>query len=143
MTINTSLHFSSETDLWSTPQDFYCALHEEFGFNTDVCATADNTKCTHYFTKEEDGLSKEWHGVCWMNPPYAREIGKWVKKASEAAQEGATVVCLVPSRTDTRWWHEYIQDRSEVRFVKGRLKFGGARYNAPFPCAIVIFRSIK
>lgn len=134
-----NVHFSSKTDLWATPQDFFDKLNAEFGFELDVCATHDNAKCPRYFTKESDGLAQEWRGKVWMNPPYGREIGAWMKKAHESARGGATVVCLVPARTDTRWWHEYVANH-EVRFVRGRLKFGGSKSNAPFPSAVVVMR---
>lgn len=137
-----SVHFSSATDLWATPQAFYDALHSEFGFTLDVSATADNAKCRDYFTVEQDGLSQDWSGVCWMNPPYGREICAWMRKAYESAQAGATVVCLVPARTDTAWWHDYAK-RGEIRFIRGRLKFGNAQNSAPFPSAVVIFRPEK
>ena len=137
--IDRAVWASSGTDLWATPQDFYDAMHAEFGFELDVCATSENAKCPRYFTAEVDGLSQEWTGVCWMNPPYGRVIGDWMRKAWESSQAGATVVCLVPSRTDTRWWHDYAM-RGEVRYVRGRLKFGGSKNSAPFPCAVVIFR---
>ena len=130
--------FSSNTDLWYTPQDFYEKLNEEFNFELDVCSDGKNNKCDKYFTEEEDGLKQKWEGVCWMNPPYGRTIGKWMKKAYESSLEGATVVCLVPSRTDTKWWHDYAMN-GEIRFVKGRLKFGGSTTSAPFPSALVIF----
>lgn len=134
-----NVHFSSNTDLWSTPQDFFDKLNAEFHFQTDVCALPENAKCEHYFTPEQDGLKQIWGGQCWMNPPYGREIGKWMKKAYESSLQGATVVCLVPSRTDTRWWHDYAV-KGEIRFIKGRLKFGDSRNSAPFPSAVVIFR---
>lgn len=134
-----SVHFSSATDLWATPQDFFDQLNAEFGFTLDVCATADNAKCAKFYTAADDGLAQPWHGVCWMNPPYGREIGKWMAKALQASQQGATVVCLVPSRTDTRWWHDSAV-KGEVRFIKGRLKFGSAKANAPFPSAVVVYR---
>ena len=140
--MNISVHFSSATDLWATPQDFFDKLHAEFGFELDVCATPENAKCPRYFTKEQDGLAQEWAGTCWMNPPYGREIGHWMRKAHESAQGGATVVCLVPARTDTAWWHDYAT-KGEIRFVRGRLKFGGHKNSAPFPCAVVVFRSGK
>lgn len=133
-----NVHFSSETDMWSTPNDFYEKLHEEFNFQTDVCSTNENAKCKNHYTLDTDGLSQKWVGVCWMNPPYGREIGSWMKKAYESSLQGATVVCLVPSRTDTRWWHDFAM-RGEIRFIKGRLKFGGQTNSAPFPSAIVIF----
>lgn len=133
------VHFSSETGVWETPQDFFDKLNEEFGFETDVCALPGNTKCPQFYSPEEDGLSKRWHGICWMNPPYGRGIAAWVQKAYKSSLCGATVVCLLPARTDTRWWHDYVM-RGEIRFIKGRLKFGGSKINAPFPNAVVIFR---
>lgn len=134
-----AVHYSSETDLWSTPQDFFDRLDAEFNFELDVCATHTNAKCKRYFTETENGLLQKWTGVVWMNPPYGREIDEWIQKAYESAQEGATVVCLIPSRTDTRWWHDYCM-KGEIRFVKGRLQFGSATENAPFPSAVIIFR---
>jgi phage N-6-adenine-methyltransferase len=134
-----SVHFSSATDLWATPQDFFgCA--ERFGrFDLDVCASPENAKCARYFTVEEDGLAQDWSGLCWMNPPYGRSIKKWLRKAYESSLRGATVVCLVPARTDTAWWHDYAA-KGDIEFIRGRLKFGGAKFNAPFPCALVVFR---
>lgn len=134
-----NVHFSSATDVWATPQEFFDRLHAQFGFQTDVCALPENAKCPNFFTPEQDGLAQEWSGVCWMNPPYGRQIGKWVRKAYESALGGATVVCLVPARTDTAWWHDYAM-KGDIEFIRGRLKFGGAKYNAPFPCAVVVFR---
>lgn len=137
--MNQSLHFSSATDQWATPQDFYDKLNSEFGFDLDVCADAGNTKCLRYFSREQDGLNQEWKGVCWMNPPYGRAISAWIKKAYESSLNGATVVCLIPARTDTSYWHDYCV-RGEIRFIRGRLKFGGHKNSAPFPSAVVIFR---
>jgi len=134
-----NVHFSSKTDLHATPQGFFDRLNAEFNFEVDVCATNENTKCVSWFTKEQDGLAQEWKGVVWMNPPYGREIGKWMKKAYESAKQGAIVVCLVPARTDTKWWHDYAITH-EVRFVKGRLKFGDAKNSAPFPSAVIVMR---
>lgn len=135
-----NIHFSSQTGEWETPQELFDKLDDEFWFDIDVCATKENTKCGFYFTKQLDGLSQPWVGTCWMNPPYGREIGKWVKKAYESAMNnGATVVCLLPARTDTSWWHDFVM-RGEIRFLRGRLKFGGCKNSAPFPSAIVIFR---
>lgn len=131
------VHFSSKTDLWSTPQDFFDELNKEFGFTLDVCATHDNAKCQTYYTIDQDGLAQEWEGVCWMNPPYGREIGKWMEKAYESSLNGATVVCLVPARTDTKWWHEYVM-KGDIRFLRGRLKFGNSKNSAPFPSAVVV-----
>ena len=131
---------SSNTDLWETPQDFFDRLDAEFHFDLDVCALPENAKCKRYFTPTQDGLLQDWRGVCWMNPPYGRKIGAWMKKAYEAAVHGgATVVCLVPARTDTAWWHEYAM-QGEIRFIRGRLKFGGAKNSAPFPSAVVVFK---
>jgi len=143
--------FSSKSDEWETPQWLFDELNEEFGFTLDPCATHENHKCNRYFTKEEDGLSRSWHfEIVFMNPPYGRSIGKWIKKAYEEYQKGAIVVCLVPARTDTRWWHDYCM-KGTIRFIKGRLKFwnrtlpsygnGGEPSSAPFPSAIVIFNN--
>lgn len=135
-----AVHFSSATEVWATPQDFYDALDREFGFQVDVCALPENAKCLGFFTPEMDGLAQEWAPfTCWMNPPYGRTIGLWMRKAYESAQRGATVVCLVPARTDTAWWHDYAV-KGEVRFIRGRLKFGGSPNSAPFPNAVVVFR---
>jgi len=135
-----SVHFSSKTDNWPTPQKLFDELHSEFAFTLDVCAAEDNAKCSVYFTRECDGLKQTWQGVCWMNPPYGRTIGHWVRKAYESSLVGATVVCLLPSRTDTHWWHEYVTKADEIRFVRGRVRFGNATASAPFPSAIVVFR---
>lgn len=137
---NLAVHFSSKTSVWETPKDFFEKLDREFGFTLDVCALPENAKCKHFFTPATDGLKQEWKGVCWMNPPYGREIGQWVKKAYQAALYGATVVCLLPARTDTGWWHDYVMDANEIRFVQGRLRFVGAESSAPFPSAVVVFR---
>lgn len=138
--MNTQALFSSKTDMWETPQDFFNELDAEFKFDVDVCATNSNTKCTTYYTKEQDGLSMDWGGVCWCNPPYGREIGKWVEKAYSSSAGGALVVMLLPARTDTKWFHKYIYGKAEIRFIKGRLKFGESTNSAPFPSMIVIFR---
>ena len=131
--------FSSKTDNWATPQDFFDAWNALYDFELDVCADHDNAKCQNYFTIEEDGLQQDWEAKrCWMNPPYGREIGKWMHKAYQEAQKGATVVCLVPARTDTAWWHDYAI-HGEITFLRGRLKFGGSKNAAPFPSAVVVF----
>lgn len=130
---------SSETDVWATPHDLFSRLNEEFGFHLDVCALPENAKCPRFFTPEDDGLSQKWRGICWMNPPYGKVIGRWMAKAYGSSLEGATVVCLVPARTDTAWWHDYAA-HGDIRFIRGRLKFGDAKNSAPFPSAIVIFR---
>lgn len=134
------VYHRSLTTEWETPQAFFTRLHDEFGFTLDVAAQEGNTKCARYFTPEDDGLGQPWEGVCWCNPPYGKTIGLWVAKAYESAQQGATVVCLVPVRTDTKWWQRYCLPPAEVRFVPGRLTFGGAANPAPFPNAVVIFR---
>ena len=132
---------SSQETVWSTPQDFFNKLNEEFDFTIDVCALPENAKCKRYFTPEDDALKQKWTGTCFCNPPYGREIGQWVEKASKSADEGATVVMLLPARTDTKWFHNYVYGKAEIRFVAGRLKFGGSKNNATFPSMVVIFRS--
>lgn len=139
MSVN-AVMFSSATDLWATPQDFFNKLDAEFHFDVDVCALPENAKCSRYFTPEQDGLAQQWTGKIWCNPPYGRQIGRWVKKAEESSKAGATVVMLLPARTDTKWFHKYIYGQAEVRFIPGRLKFGGAKNSAPFPSMVVIFR---
>lgn len=129
---------TSNTPEWSTPQDLFDALDAEFHFTLDVCATDQNAKCEVYFTRESDGLSQDWSGVCWMNPPYGDEIADWVAKARNSVNR-ATVVCLVPARVDTEWWWNHCR-YGEIRFLRGRLKFGGAKSGAPFPSAVVVFR---
>lgn len=121
-----NVHFSSQTDVWATPQWLFDELDKEFGFTIDVCALPENAKCRRYYTPDDDGLQQDWSGeTVWLNPPYGRDIKRWMKKASDAAKRGATVVCLIPSRTDTKWWHSYCMD-GEIRLFKGRLKFGDA-----------------
>jgi phage N-6-adenine-methyltransferase len=132
--------FSSATAEWGTPQWLFDALHAEFAFSLDPCSTHQNAKCSLHFTIAEDGLLQDWDDhMVFMNPPYGRVIGEWMKKAYESARNGATVVCLVPARTDARWWHRYAA-RGEIRFLRGRIRFEGGRHSAPFPSAIVIFR---
>lgn len=139
--MNTDLMFSSKTDQWETPQDLFDELDAEFGFNLDACALPENAKCDVYYTPEQNGLFQRWYGTVWCNPPYGREIGNWVSKAVEAAKGGgATVVMLLPARTDTKWFHEYIYGKAEIRFIKGRLKFGGCKNAAPFPSMVVVFK---
>ena len=138
--MNTALMFSSKTALWSTPQSLFNSLDEEFHFTCDVCANEENNKCPRYFSEELNGLTQPWIGMCWMNPPYGREIGKWVRKAWESSRYKYCkgVVCLLPARTDTSWWHDYCM-KGEIRFIRGRLKFGSQTNSAPFPSALVIF----
>jgi phage N-6-adenine-methyltransferase len=135
-----SVHFRSTRDILSTPQAFFDALDQEFHFTVDVCALPDNAKCAAFYSPEQDGLQQAWRGACWCNPPYGKAIAAWVQKAYESAKVGATVVCLVPSRTDTRWWHTYVEPYAEVRFVPRRLQFDESGNSAPFPSAVVIFR---
>jgi len=139
-----SVHFSSQSNEWATPQEFFDQLDKEFLFDVDVCATKENAKCNKYYTQLDDGLSKSWDGKrVWCNPPYGREISKWVKKASES--RGGIVVMLIPARTDTKYFHEYIyiKPNVEIRFIRGRLKFGGHQNSAPFPSMVVIFKDEK
>ena len=137
---NLAVHFSSATDEHPTPQWLYDALNREFAFTLDPCATRENAKCPRFFTREDDGLLQNWSdAVVFMNPPYGAMISRWMWKAYDAARKGATVVCLVPARTDTAWWHSYAM-KGEIRLLRGRLKFGSATNTAPFPSAIVIFR---
>lgn len=137
-----NVHFSSQSNEWATPQEFFDQLDKEFLFDIDVCATKENAKCKRWYEKRDDGLSKSWDGKnVWCNPPYGREISKWVKKASESGW--GIVVMLIPARTDTKYFHEYIYNKKnvEIRFIKGRLKFGGHQNSAPFPSMVVIFRN--
>jgi phage N-6-adenine-methyltransferase len=133
---------SSATDQWATPQDFFDALDKKYGFTLDVCASDWNYKCKRFFTVEDDGLEQNWGTeVCWMNPPYGRTIREWMKKAYESSQNGATVVCLVPARTDTAWWHDFAM-KGKIEFIRGRIRFisaNGKGDAAPFPSAIVVF----
>lgn len=134
-----NVHFSSATDDWATPQDYFDSVVEEFGrFDLDACASAANAKAPRFFTVEDDGLAQEWRGQVWMNPPYGRTIGLWMRKAYQSYLDGARVVCLVPARTDTAWWHDYAM-QGKIRFIRGRLKFGESANSAPFPSALVWF----
>jgi phage N-6-adenine-methyltransferase len=138
-----SVHFSSASCEWATPQDFFDELNARYAFTLDPCATPENAKCPNFYTKEQDGLRQPWTGRVWMNPPYGRTIGQWIRKAWESVQQGEAelVVCLVPSRTDTAWWHDYCES-AEVTHLHGRLRFGGAKNSAPFPSAVVVFRNV-
>jgi phage N-6-adenine-methyltransferase len=143
-----SVHFMSDSNEWETPQDFFDKLNEEFKFTLDPCATNHNAKCNKYYTKQDDGLLQDWGGErVFMNPPYGREIGKWVKKAYQESLKGAIVVCLIPARTDTSYYHDYIFPYAEIRFIRSRMKFKHQNQekadNAPFPSAIVIFDNKK
>ena len=141
------VHFSSESNEWGTPQDLYNELDEQYGFTLDPCATKENAKCDKYYTKADDGLTKDWSNeVVFMNPPYGREIGLWIEKAYKESLKGAIVVCLIPARTDTKYWHNFIfKYAKQILFIKGRISFinGNKKAPAPFPSAIVEFNYNK
>jgi site-specific DNA-methyltransferase (adenine-specific) len=138
--MNTAVHFSSASSEWETPQDLFDRIDAKYHFTLDVCATKENAKCKRFFTKEQDGLAQGWDdNTCWMNPPYGREIVFWMEKAWRSYNtRNCVVVCLVPARTDTVWWHDFAM-KGRIEFLKGRLKFGGHKNSAPFPSAIVVF----
>lgn len=136
--------FSSRSVEWETPVCFFRRAARLYRLTLDVCATPANAKCPRFYTPADDGLARDWAadaagGAAWMNPPYGREILKWVAKADAEARKGTPVVALLPARTDTRWWHRWVAPSALVRFVRGRLTFGGARHAAPFPSALVVF----
>jgi len=135
--------FSSESCEWSTPQILFDKLDARFHFTLDPCATPWNKKCDKFFTKADDGLAQDWQGeIVFCNPPYGREVKKWAKKCyEESLKLDTTVVLLVPSRTDTAWWHDYIMHAAEIIFIRGRLKFGDSKNSAPFPSALVVFKN--
>jgi site-specific DNA-methyltransferase (adenine-specific) len=136
-----SVHFSSASCEWSTPQDLFDRLHADHQFTLDACATPDNAKCPVYFTRAQDGLTQTWTGRVWCNPPYGREISAWLRKALESAQTTAErVVCLVPARPGSRWFQQCLKE-GDVEFLPGRLRFGGAEHPAPFDSAVVVFRN--
>ena len=139
MTIAPALYSSVKTE-WETPPELFEQLKAQFSFTLDVCATRQNRKCAAHFTPEQDGLRQRWTGTCWMNPPYGRALGAWIRKARKEGVCGATVVCLVPARTDTVWWHSDVMKAREIRLLRGRLTFVGAQAPAPFPSAVVIFK---
>jgi len=131
------VHYMSKTYEWATPIDLFTELDKEFHFTLDPCATEENAKCSKYYTIKENGLIQDWSNeMVFLNPPYGRNIGLWVKKLSE--NKG---VALLPARTDTRWFHTYIYNKAEIRFIKGRIKFGNSKNSAPFPSMIVIFKN--
>ena len=140
--------YSSKTDEWATPQDLFDELDREFKFNVDVCATEENAKCKIYFNKENDGLKISWNlsstimdARCWMNPPYGRKIGAWIQKAYEESLNGVLVVGLLPARTDTKWFHRWIYNKAEIRFIEGRLYFNDGDGCAPFPSMVIIWKA--
>jgi phage N-6-adenine-methyltransferase len=139
MTINPAL-FASASDEWPTPSAFFAELNRRYQFTLDPCATAENAKCATYFTREDDGLKQDWgtHRV-FCNPPYGRVIGQWARKCYGASQGGALVVLLVPARTCTRWFHDWVCGKARIEFVSGRLRFGAAKADAPFPSLLAIY----
>ncbi len=139
---NIQVMFSSKDDKWSTPQDFFDELNAEFGFTLDPCADDSNHKCNKYYTEEDDGLLQDWQGeIVFCNPPYGKAIKDWVRKAYiEGCKPNTTVVMLIPARTDTIYFHKYIYHKAEIRFLKGRLKFGNSKNSAPFPSMVVVYR---
>lgn len=140
--MKTDTLFSSKNEVWSTPQDFYDELNKEFNFTLDPCALEENAKCIQYFTPDDNGLTKNWEGnVVFCNPPYGRKISDWVEKCfNESKKKDTTVVMLIPSRTDTKYFHKFIYKKAkDIRFIKGRLKFGNSKNSAPFPSMIVVF----
>jgi site-specific DNA-methyltransferase (adenine-specific) len=136
------VHFSSKTNEWSTPMDQFRVLDRRCHFTLDPCSTKRNAKCKKFFTWKENGLRQSWAGeTVFMNPPYGREIGHWIRKAYEESTQGATVVCLIPARTDTAYWHDYVMRfADEIWLKRGRIKFGGSQNSAPFPSAVIVFR---
>lgn len=143
--MNKDVMFSSKTDSWATPPDFFRKLDDEFHFNLDPCADELNHKCDTYFTETENGLIQEWGGYnVFVNPPYGRAIGQWVEKAYKTNREsGNLIVMLLPARTDTKWFHDFVYHKAEIRFIKGRLKFGDSTNAAPFPSMVVVFHERK
>jgi phage N-6-adenine-methyltransferase len=134
--------FESRRQDWPTPDSLYDTLNAEFHFNIDLAADDKNTKCFDFFDAERDALQQKWYGVGWLNPPYGAKTGKlsdWVKKAYEESKY-CTVVMLIPARTNTRWWHQFVMKASEIRFINGRPKFGDATHGLPQPLAIVVFK---
>jgi len=143
--VNTESEEGGMSDNWSTPMEIFDPLDKEFHFELDVCAEPWNAKCIRFFTPEQDGLKQEWSGACWMNPPFGKEIATWVVKAWESSQNGSTVVCLLPARTETSWWHDYCL-RGEIRYIRGRIWFkdkNGKTGRPRFGNAVVIFRRKK
>lgn len=139
--MNTEVMFSSKSNEWATPQSFFDKLNKEFGFTLDPCSTHENAKCEKHYTIEEDGLSQNWGGqVVFCNPPYGRDLPKWVKKCHDESRH-ATIVMLIPARTDTSYFHDYIYHKAEIRFIRGRLKFGESKTSAPFPSMVVIYNN--
>ena len=138
------VHYSSKKHTWETPQDFFDSLNEIYNFNLDSCAETGTAKCSNFYTKEDDALTKDWKGVVWCNPPYGREQVKFVEKAHiESVKNNSIFVMLIPARPDTKVWQNLIfKEASQICFIKGRLKFGGSNDSAPFPSALVVFGDV-
>jgi site-specific DNA-methyltransferase (adenine-specific) len=132
-----NVHFSSQSIHWATPRGLYAELDSEFHFDFDPCPYQHEPAPLF---GNSDGLAEPWGKKTFCNPPYGRVIGDWIRKGYEESRKAKTVVMLIPSRTDTQWWHEYVMKADEIRFIKGRLKFGDAVTNAPFPSCVVVFR---
>ena len=142
MALNPAL-FSSERGDWETPKKIFDTLNEEFHFTLDAAADSNNAKCVRYFDKAADGLRQKWNGVVWLNPPYGRGLEDWICKAIKETLNGVTTVMLLPARTSNDWFHRYLYNRYEIRFLRGRLKFVGAESSAPFASMVVIFKGIE
>lgn len=138
-----AVHYMSETVEWATPKEVFARLNFIYNFTLDPCSTHANATCSKHYTIAENGLAHSWQGErVFMNPPYGRVIGDWMKKAYEESCGSALVVCLIPARTDTAWWHDYAA-KGEIVFVRGRLKFGAGKNSAPFPSAIVTLKPLN
>lgn len=137
--------FESTKQDWETPAELFKGLDDEFHFTLDAAASAKNTKVPRaYFSKSRDGLRQDWgQHLVWINPPYGdrgRPISAWVRKAYEASLSGATVVLLIPARTNTNWFHSFCLAKAEVRFLRGRPKFSGTKHGLPQPLCLIVFR---
>lgn len=139
---HTAAFLSTKRD-WETPQAFFEHWDEQYGFTLDAAASAANRKCDAYLDEAIDALSQPWPGVVWCNPPYSHGIGAWVRKGYEEAERGSTVVMLIPARTDTGWWHDYVMRAAEIWLVRGRIRFSGSPINAPFPSCVVVFHRVR
>lgn len=145
------VHYSSETDYWETPQRLFNELHMRWNFSVDAAASDSNAKLAHYWTEEDNALKQNWMGLrVWLNPPYGHAISSFMRKCHEERHNAELICALVPARTDTRWWHDYVQDKADVWFLKGRLKFEidgkpilnkktGRPQSAPFPSALLLY----
>lgn len=143
--MNTELMFSLKTDLWATPQKFFDELNKKFDFTLDPCSNDENKKCKNHFTEKENGLAQRWTGRVFMNPPYGKELKQWIKKAHDEVMiwNADLVVALIPARTDTTYFHEFIYKKFEIDFIKWRLKFWDSKNCAPFPSMLVYFKKLS